>query len=130
MLRTPNAERAPNPRIDTRVSCDGLFRLATVTPGSSARVCSTSVCVCPGATLSGRTLLIAYGRSSDDRPTSRVTVTTGGKRRATVSCADSVAAVAVEIRIARKGAVRRTTVRDGGRRQNLLHGMRSEERRV
>jgi hypothetical protein len=38
MLRTPNAERAPNPRIESRVSCVGLFRFATVSPGISASV--------------------------------------------------------------------------------------------
>ena len=35
MLRAPNCDRAPNPRIEMRVSCDGFVRFATVTPGSS-----------------------------------------------------------------------------------------------
>jgi hypothetical protein len=89
MLRAPNCERAPNPRTDTRVSCAGFVRLATVTPGNSESVCSTKVCGCPGTRLFGRTVLIANGRSSGDRPTSRVTVTTGGSRVARVSCASA-----------------------------------------
>ena len=33
MLRAPNCDRAPKPRTEMRVSCDGFVRLATVTPG-------------------------------------------------------------------------------------------------
>ena len=65
MLRTPNADRAPKPRMEMRASCVGLLRFATVTPGSPCRVSSTSRCVWPGslperitapiAQLSGRT---------------------------------------------------------------------------
>jgi len=59
MLRAPNCDRAPNPRIEIRVSWDGLFRFATVTPGSNANVCSANVWVCPRTTLSGRRLVMA-----------------------------------------------------------------------
>src|SRR4051812_7135569 len=87
MLRAPNCERAPKPRMEMRVSCEGFVRFATVTPGKSDSVCSTNVCVCPGFTLSGRRLVMLYGRSSGDRCTSRVTVTTGGRRRGNESWA-------------------------------------------
>src|SRR3569833_498119 len=87
MLRAPNCDRAPKPRTEMRVSCDGFVRLATVTPGSSDSVCSTKVCVWPGLTLSGLRLVMLYGRSSGDRRTSRVTVTTGGSLRGSESCA-------------------------------------------
>ena len=87
MLRAPNCDRAPKPRMEMRVSCDGFVRFATVTPGSSDSVCSTSMCVWPGSKLSGRVVLIAYGRSSGERPMSRVTVTTGGSFRGSESCA-------------------------------------------
>ncbi len=38
--RTPNAERAPKPRMETRWSRDGLYRFATSTPGISTRLSS------------------------------------------------------------------------------------------
>jgi hypothetical protein len=69
ILRAPNCERAPKPRTDTRVSCDGFVRFATVTPGSSDNVCSTNVWRLSRQQTVGRVLLIAYGKSSGDRPT-------------------------------------------------------------
>jgi hypothetical protein len=54
--------------------------LDTVTPGSNCNVSSTFVCVCPGAKLSGRSVVMANGKSSGDRSTSRVTVTAGRRR--------------------------------------------------
>ena len=38
--RTPNAERAPNPRMEMRGSCVGLFRFATVRPGIASSISS------------------------------------------------------------------------------------------
>src|SRR3954471_5548692 len=123
MLRAPNCERAPKPRTEIRVSCDGFVRLAKVTPGRSASDCSTSVCVRPGTSESGRVLLIAKGKSSVDRPTSRVTVTTGGRRRGKVSCAASgktAATTAVSPASHEKGAF--TEFDPGVNRLNVPHG--------
>ena len=80
MLRAPNCDRAPKPRIEMRVSWDGLVRLATVTPGSSdERLLDERVRLTRRNTVGTQAGDGEYGRSSGERPTSRVTVTTGGE---------------------------------------------------
>ena len=78
MLRAPNCDRAPNPRITTRVSCDGLKRLEMVRPGSRKSDWSMRIWGWPGRALSGRALDTENGRSSVDRPVPRVTVIEAG----------------------------------------------------
>src|ERR1051325_8385231 len=100
-LRTPNAERAPNPRIEMRASCDGLPRFASVTPGMNASTCSTCVRVIPGTVESGRVLVIAYGKSSGERRASRVTTTVGSLVAfESVCCARMFSAAAATINAA------------------------------
>jgi hypothetical protein len=76
--RTPNVDLAPNPRIESRGSCDGLFRFTAVTPGISASVSSAAVFRNPGRALSGDETVIAKGDERTLLPDPRVTVTTTG----------------------------------------------------
>ncbi len=123
MLRAPNWDRAPNPRTEMRVSCDGFVRFATVTPGSSESVWSTFMWNCPGASESGRRFVMPYGRSSGDRPTSRVTVTTGGSLRGSESCAAATRPAASAIPTAYPGQWRTLTNPDDDD-ANLRRGTR------
>ena len=72
--RTPNAERAPKPRMLTRGSCAGFCRLASATPGM-AKSSSSAPSRRSAASESGRVSVTAYGSSIGARGPSRVAVT-------------------------------------------------------
>ena len=64
--RTPNAERAPKPRMLTRGSCAGFCRLANATPGIAKSSAPRPAGVARRKGI-GATLVIAYGSSSAGR---------------------------------------------------------------
>ncbi len=72
--RTPKADRAPNPRMAMRGSCDGLARSCTCTPGTPSSKSAT-----PLRRRAGRSSIVARahakGSSRGERAASRVTVT-------------------------------------------------------